>query len=205
METSLTIISIMVAIIGVLVTFNVVYNFVSIHDFHKRLKKLEDDNKKINDELIHYKYERKVLVEILYHIHTANARFSFNDKHYFEAIVHELKNIYHITNHKSEYSDFEFNQKIGVKYHFIAQDTLKYNEDFNKNSTNNDDRNKLIEFRNDIVKLCSSIRQHPNALDIDTKLRPIERIVPTLIDDLYYNKTINPYGGDWEIIRKLSK
>ena len=153
METSLTIISIMVAIIGVLVTFNVVYNFVSIHDFHKRLKKLEDDNKKINDELIHYKYERKVLVEILYHIHTANARFSFNDKHYFEAIVHELKNIYHITNHKSEYSDFEFNQKIGVKYHFIAQDTLKYNEDFNKNSTNNDDRNKLIEFRNDIVKL----------------------------------------------------
>lgn len=220
MGIALTFISILVAFIAIFVAINVAYNFYSIHDFQKRLGNMEltfqkrvsviEDSvnakvEEINREVRLFREVNKVYVNIIYQVHNANAKFSFNDRHYFEAIVHELRNIYHITLHKQDFSLYEFNQYIGAKYWFIAQDTLKYESDDYLNSTDDSVRNKTLELRNEIIALCSKIEQHPNAIDVEEKLRLIRRVIPTLIDDLYYHKPIHPYGGDWDKIRVLAK
>lgn len=220
MQTTLTIISIFTAFIAVFVAINVAYNFYSIHDFQKRLRQIEsifkdevskietNVNTKIDQvdiELNKYKELSKGYVDIMYQVHSANANLSFNDKRYFEAIVHELKNIYHITKHKSDFSDKEFNEFIGVKYWFIAQDILKYKDDRYINSKEDGERNKALERRNEIIQICENIEKHPNAIDVDNKFKVVRRVLPTLIDDMYYYKPINPFGGDWEKIRELAK
>lgn len=219
MQTTLAIISILTAFIAMFVAINVAYNFYSIHDFQKRLinneSKFKDEvlkikaevNSKIREvdvQLNKFNELNKSYVDIMYQIHSANANLSFNAKRYFEAIVHELKNIYHITKHKSDFSDKDFNEFIGVKFWFIAQDILKYEDDIYINSKSDGERNKALERRNEIIQLCEKIEKHPNAIDVDNKLKVVRRVLPTLIDDLYYYKPINPFGGDWDIIRKLA-
>ena len=216
----LTIISVLATFIGISVALIVAFNFYSIYDFQKRQKKLESDfedkissmetsfNSKMREvekEFVLCKEVNHVYVKIMYEVHNANAKFCYNDKHYFEAIVHELRNIYHVTEHKSSFSEYEFAQIIGVKYWFIAQDVQKYGEDEYLCSDDEGKRNKVLTQRDEIISLCTRIETHVNAIDVEMKLLPIRRVIPTLIDDMYYHKPITPTGKDWDRIREMAK
>ena len=218
MQITLAIISVLTAFIAMFVAINVAYNFYSIKKKKKRLREIDSTlkneisrieaniNMKIGEvdiQLNKFNELNKGYVDIMYQVHSANANLSFNEKRYFEAIVHELKNIYHVTKHKTDFSDNDYIALIRVKYWFIAQDILKYDEDKYINSKEDGERNKAIEKRNEIIRLCENIEKHPNAIDVDN-IKVVRRVLPTLIDDLYYHKPINPYGGDWDIIRELA-
>ena len=160
MQITLAIISVLTAFIAMFVAINVAYNFYSIHDFQKRLREIDSTlkneisrieaniNMKIGEvdiQLNKFNELNKGYVDIMYQVHSANANLSFNEKRYFEAIVHELKNIYHVTKHKTDFSDNDYIALIRVKYWFIAQDILKYDEDKYINSKEDGERNKAIE------------------------------------------------------------
>lgn len=220
METSMTVISIIAGFIAVLVAINFAYNFYSIFDFQKRLNKFEDKFENnfskiqtdISAKIGEFEFEinklqelNKGYVDIMYQVHSANASLSYNDKRYFEAIAHELRSIYHVTKNKSLYSDMKFKELIDVKYWFIAQDTLKYENDKYLCSGIDGDRNRALEARDDIIQLCKEIEQHPNSIYSREKIKIVRSIVPTLIDNLYNRKEFHSYGGDWDKIREMAK
>ena len=80
----------------------------------KRIKIVEDNtNNKLSTlqvEIEKFREMNKVYAQLLYEVNNANAKFRFNDGCYFEAILEELKNIYHVTTHKDSFSKEKFDE-----------------------------------------------------------------------------------------------
>lgn len=231
MDYALTYVSILATVIAITVALNVAYNFFSIHDFRKKLETLEESvNKDMYDlkenidkrikivedntndklstlqvEIEKFREMNKVYAQLLYEVNNANAKFRFNDGCYFEAILEELKNIYHVTTHKDSFSKEKFDEIIGAKYWFIANDIQKYNSDKYVCSDKNDERNKLIAIRDEIILVCKKIESHKNSINVTDKLTPIFFVVRNLIDDLYYHHQVNLNSIYWEKVCKLAK
>lgn len=231
MDTASTYISILVTLIAVIVALNVAYNFFSIHDFRK---KLEDLQKNVNNDLqdlrnnikkriqtvenntnekldrIQLEIEKfeemnKVYAQLMYEVNNANAKFRFNDCCYFEAIFEELNNIYHVIAHKECFTSDKFEEIIGAKYWFIANDILKCENDKYAQSNKDDERNKLVKVRDEIILIYKKIESHKNSIDVKEKLTPIFFVVRNLIDDLYYRHPVNRNTDYWNIVRKLAE
>lgn len=227
MDNTLTYISILATLIAIIVAINVAYNFFSIHEFRKKLEtiqenlnndlyKLKDDINekivstteeltKIQSEIEKFKKMNEAFVQLMYEMNNANAKFRFNDGCYFEAILVELKNIYHITIHKNSFSQKKYKEIIDVKYWFIANDILKYEDDKYVRNDNADEKNELINIRDNIIRVCNEIESHQNSINVKDKLTPIFFVVRNLLDDLYYNHPIETNSQYWNKVRELAK
>lgn len=231
MNLSLTVISIIATLIAIIVALSVAYNFISIGDLRKKIESHESksseqfnqirkdfENKhselhqslqskifSIQTEIDKFNEMNKVYAQLMYEVNNANAKFKYNDNCIFETIIEELKNIYHIICHKECFTIDKFNEIVAAKYWFIANDILRYNKDKYISSIDNGERNKLITQRDDIIKLCNIIQQHPNAVDVEKKLTPIFFVVRNLIDDLYYGHQIKETGEYWDIVRRIAQ
>lgn len=72
-------------------------------------------------------------------------------------------------------------------------------------SNKDDERNKLVKVRDEIILICKKIESHKNSIDVKEKLTPIFFVVRNLIDDLYYRHPVNRNTDYWNIVRKLAE